>query len=114
MCAVFRRDMPFLFKDMQALASVNNLCVEDCTICIGDEVGDDLCTCRCREAYEDRDITLARAYASDRSSCSEKLACTSLSKSSQVGKHRKIVMLTAGPFCYLLSYIGSRFSGDNV
>jgi len=66
---------------MQALAPVNNLYVEDCNICVIDEVGDILCLCHCHEAYEECNITLAAGYASDKSSCSEKLACISLSKS---------------------------------
>jgi hypothetical protein len=66
---------------MQALVPVNSLNVEDCNICTRDEVGDNLCMCHCHETYEECNITLAAAYASDRSSCSKKLACTSLSKS---------------------------------
>jgi len=66
---------------MQALVPVNSLYVEDCNICIRDEAGENLCMYYCHEAYEECNITLAAGYASDRSRCTEKLACTSLSKS---------------------------------
>jgi hypothetical protein len=62
--------MQFLVKDMQAFVPMNCLYIEDCNVCIRDEVGDILCICH--EACEECNITLAAGYAFDRSSCSEK------------------------------------------